>query len=181
MNLLLTVSLFKTDRWIIYTTLSNLIDISIVALAIALVYNLEMKPSRKTKIVVIFALRLGYVIPSIFGFKTSATEKIQQQQLTLPQLNPHLNPPSNQPFPRPPPPNHLQLLPRPHRSPHPSRNDLQHPLRHPPLPLVLPHIRPYRSTRTRRNRQNGQHIRQRVAVTTDRREWREKQKPTIRR
>jgi hypothetical protein len=84
MNLLLTVSLFKTDRWIIYTTLSNLIDISIVALAIALVYNLEMKPSRKTKIVVIFALRLGYVIPSIFGFKTSATEKIQQQQLTLP-------------------------------------------------------------------------------------------------
>jgi hypothetical protein len=38
-----------------------------------------MKRSRKTKIVVIFALRLGYVKVSIFEHKTSTTREIQQQ------------------------------------------------------------------------------------------------------
>jgi hypothetical protein len=37
------------------------VDGSIVALAIALVYNLEMKLARKSKIVAVFALRLGCV------------------------------------------------------------------------------------------------------------------------
>jgi hypothetical protein len=135
-----------------------------------------MKPSRKTKIVVIFALRLGYVMSSIFGTKTSATEKIKQHELKSPQLNTHLNTPSHQPLPRPPPPNHLHLLSRPHRSPHPSRTMLQHPIRHPALALILPRIRAHRPTRTRRNRQNGEHIRQRVAVTKNRRECWEEQK-----
>lgn len=51
----------KTNRWIAYAVLANLIDFCIVILAITLVYNLEMKPARKSKIVAIFALRLGYV------------------------------------------------------------------------------------------------------------------------
>jgi hypothetical protein len=53
------LTLPQTRRWIVYTSLTNLLDFSIVALAIALVYNLKMKPIRKTKIVAIFALRLG--------------------------------------------------------------------------------------------------------------------------
>lgn len=42
-----------------YTALTNLIDVCIVALAIALVYNLEMRLARKSKIVAVFGLRLG--------------------------------------------------------------------------------------------------------------------------
>jgi hypothetical protein len=43
----------------VYAALTNLIDVCIVVLAIALVYNLEMKLARKSKIVAVFALRLG--------------------------------------------------------------------------------------------------------------------------
>ena len=47
-----------------YTILNNLLDGCIVALAVALVYNLEMKMTRKAKIVTVFTLRLGYVSPN---------------------------------------------------------------------------------------------------------------------
>lgn len=59
-------ALLKTSRWIVYSAFSNLIDVSIVALALALVYNLEMKTTRKAKIVTIFALRLGHVYQTHF-------------------------------------------------------------------------------------------------------------------
>ena len=42
-----------------YAVFTNLIDGCIVVLAVALVYNLEMKLTRKSKIVAVFALRLG--------------------------------------------------------------------------------------------------------------------------
>ncbi|KAK5107233.1 hypothetical protein LTR62_001613 [Meristemomyces frigidus] len=58
-----TLAKSTLDRWVVYTVLSNLIDFLVVAFSAHLVWNLQMKGSKKWAVVCAFGVRLLGLIP----------------------------------------------------------------------------------------------------------------------